>query len=79
MNNTKTNFITHPKVKHLLLFTGIWLLGIVLSTLAMTDLFTESFFQKNYIMSYFMMLLSITAIAKLYRNYWKNKKNLSKS
>lgn len=57
MKNEKTNFITHPSTKQLIVITSIWLLSIVLLTLAQTDLFTESIFQKKHIMSHFITLL----------------------
>jgi hypothetical protein len=77
METKKRNFFTNPSKKNLLLFTPLWFLGISLSTLSMTDLFTESFLQKKYIMTYFSMITSTIVIALLYFFYWRNK-NLKK-
>ena len=73
MIDKKESFLTNPTKKHLLLFGLLWLIGNGLLTLSITDLFTESFFQKNYMMMYFFMIGSTIAIGKLYINYWKNK------
>ncbi|WP_028284082.1 MULTISPECIES: hypothetical protein [Flavobacteriaceae] len=74
MELPKRNFITNPSKKILILFTFLWLLGITLSTLSMTDLFTESFLQKKYVMTYFSMIGSTITIGVLYFFYWRNKK-----
>ena len=73
MKNNKRNFITNPSKKNLIIFTLLWFLGIVLLTLSATDLFTESFFQKKYVLIYFLMIGSTITTIKLYKNYWKNK------
>lgn len=74
MEIPKRNFITNPSKKILILFTFLWLLGITLSTLSMTDLFTESFLQKKYAMTYFSMIGSTITIGVLYFFHWRNKK-----
>jgi len=73
MKKFKKNFINDPSIKTLIVFTLLWFLGIVLLTLSTTNLFTENFFRKKYIMIYFLMIGSTTAIGKLYYNYWKSK------
>ena len=73
MEILKRNFITNPSKKILILFTSLWLLGITLLILAMTDLFTESILQRKYVMVYFLMIGSTIVTGKLYFNYWKNK------
>jgi len=73
MEILKRNFITKPSKKILILFTSLWIVGITLLILSMTDLFTESFLQKKYIMIYFLMIGSTITIGKLYFNYWENK------
>lgn len=73
METIKRNFIKNPSKKDLILFTSLWLLGIILLTLSTTDLFTESFFQKKHVIIYFLMIGSTVTIGKLYFNYWKNK------
>jgi len=73
MKDKKESFLTTPSKKHLIIFGLLWFISIALLTLSITDLFTESFFQKNYTMMYFLMIGSTVAIGKLYFNYWKNK------
>ena len=72
METVKRNFIKNPTIKNLILFTLLWFVGILLLTLSTTDLFTESFFQKKYVIIYFLMIGSTIATGKLYFNYWKN-------
>lgn len=79
METVKRNFIKNPSIKNLILFTLLWFVGILLLTLSATDLFTESFFQKRYVMIYFLMIGSTIATGKLYINYWKNKNLNSQS
>ena len=73
MKDSKRNFIKNPSKKNLVTFTILWLLGIVLLTLSITNLFTESFFQGKYVMIYLLMIGSTIATIKLYRNYWRNR------
>jgi hypothetical protein len=73
METIKRNFMKNPSIKNLILFTLLWFVGIILLTLSTTDLFTESFFQKKYVMIYFLIIGSTIATGKLYFNYWKNK------
>jgi hypothetical protein len=73
MKDKNESFLTNPTKKHSILFGLLWFISIILLTLSITDLFTESFFQKKYVMMYFLMIGSTVATGKLYFNYWKNK------
>jgi len=73
MNNTKRNLFYNPSLKQLRLFTGLWILSMTLLVMAITDLFTESIWQKDYLLIYFLMISSTLSIVKLYLNYRKNK------
>jgi uncharacterized protein involved in response to NO len=73
LETIKRNFMQNPSIKNLVLITLLWFVGIILLTLSTTDLSTESFFQKKYVMIYFLIIGSTIAIGKLYFNYWKNK------
>lgn len=73
MKNPKESFLTNPTKKHLIVFGLLWVISMTLLTLSSTDLFTERFFQKNYVMMYFLMIGSTIGTGKLYFNYWKNK------
>ncbi len=74
MEKIKNNFIQHPTRKNLFVFTSLWLLGTSLLVLSMTDLFTESFFQKGHSGIYLILISSTTFLSKLYVNYWKTSK-----
>lgn len=79
MKDIKRNFIMNPSKKTLIIFTFFWFLGIALLTLSTTDLFTESFFQKKYLIIYFLMIGSTITTTILHIIYWKNKKLNSNS
>jgi len=73
LETIKRNFMKNPSIKNLILITLLWFVGIILLTLSTTDLSTESFFQKKYVMIYFLIIGSTIVKGKLYFNYWKNK------
>lgn len=73
MKDKNQNFLTNPTKKHLILLGLLWFISIILLILSITDLFTESFFSKKYVMMYFLMIGSTVTMGKLYFNYWKNK------
>ena len=72
MKDRRGNFLTNPTKKHLVVFGLLWLIGIMLLTLSMTDLLTESFFQKKYVVMYLYMMGSSMTTGYIYYNYWKN-------
>jgi len=70
--NHKT-FFTHPSKRILAVFSTGWGVSVACLLLAITDLFTEPFFQKRYILSYFLMLISTVVVTNIWINYLKNK------
>lgn len=68
----KDTWINHPTKKQLLLVIITWFIGSSLLVLSVTDLFTESFFQKEYIMMYFILIGSSYTTFKVFVNYRKN-------
>ncbi len=72
---TKKNILQNPTKTNLIVFTLLWMVSVILITLSVTDLFTESVFQKRYIPVFIIGLASSIMVAKLYYNYFKNKKN----
>jgi hypothetical protein len=60
-----------PSKKQLIIIFTIWLFGITLSTLAITDLFSQNFFQKGSFMMYFMMIGATLSLIKVWINYKK--------
>ncbi len=69
MGKVKTNWINNPSLKQLVLLTIVWAVGSLLLILSMTDFFTERFFQKNYVLVYFLMIGATWTMSKLYRSY----------
>lgn len=71
---TKKNILQNPTKTNLIVFTLLWMVSVILITLSVTDLFTESVFQKRYIPIFIIVLASSRMVTKLYYNYFKNKK-----
>lgn len=70
---TKKNILQNPTKTNLIVFTLLWMVSVVLIILSVTDLFTQTVFQKKYIPVFIIVLASSRVIAKLYFNYFKNK------
>jgi len=79
MKDKNESFLTNPTKKHLILFGLLWFVSIILLILSTTDLFTESFFQKKYVLIYFLMIGSTVATGKLYFNYLKKNNGIADS
>ena len=69
----KKNILQNPTKTNLIVFTLLWMVSVVLIILSVTDLFTQTVFQKRYIPVFIIVLASSRVIAKLYFNYFKNK------
>lgn len=67
--------IKNPSKNNLILFSLIWLISNGLLIISLTDLFSESFFQKKYFMIYLSMVISTYVVLKLFINYLKLNKN----
>lgn len=67
------HWVTHPTKKNLLIIVTVWFVGISLQILAVTDLFTESFFNKRYIFTYALMVMSTWITFKVVSNYLRAK------
>ena len=74
MKKTVNDFYKNPSLKNVIIFYVIWFVSNMLLILVITDLFTESFFQKKYLMMYILMIGSTISTRKIYMNYRKNKK-----
>ncbi len=70
----KTVFTDRPSTRGIVLFGLLWVVGVTLSLLAMTDLFSESPFQKRYIMMWFILLGSFVAFGRVLYSYIKGMK-----
>jgi hypothetical protein len=66
------SFFTHPTKRTLIVFTILWFVGVSLSILAATDLFTESLFKSGNLFYHGSILAPSLVVLKLYLNYYKN-------
>ena len=78
-NQQKRNWVTHPTKRNLLIIVTAWFVGNSLLILSTTDLFTESFFNKKYVMIYAMMIMSTWTTFKVTLNYFKTRGTVDKS
>ena len=69
----KRNWITHPTKRNLLIIVTVWVVGNGLLIISTTDLFTESFLDKKYILIYAMMIMSSWTTFKVISNYFKTR------
>jgi len=74
MKKSKTNWMNNPSRKQLILITSLWILANTLLVLSMTNLFTESIFQRTHIMIYLLMFGSTLTTFYSFRNFLKIKK-----
>ncbi len=67
----KNNAFQNPTQRQLILFTLAGITGILLLVLSMTDLFTSSFFQREYLLLYFIIAGALITLSKMHINYWQ--------
>ena len=65
------SWFERPSKKQLIILIIIWLFGITLSILAVTDLFSQNFFQKGSLIIYVLMIGATLSIVKVWANYKK--------
>ena len=75
MGNNKWLDVKNPSKNNLIVFSLIWLISNALLIISITDLFSESFFQKKHVMIYVLMISSTYAVLKLFINYSKFNKS----
>ena len=66
-----TSWFECPSKKQLIILIIIWLFGITLSILAISDLFSQNFFQKGSLIMYFLMIGATLSIIRVWSNYKK--------
>ena len=74
MKTEKKNWLKNPTGKQITIISALWITGNALLILAMTDLFTESIFQKKFVMTYFLILGSSLTTLEAHLNYWNKYK-----
>lgn len=72
-NEQKRNWVTHPTSRNIVIIVTIWFVGNGLLVLSTTDLFTESFFNKKYLLTYAMMIIATLTTFKVILNYFRNR------
>jgi hypothetical protein len=68
----KNNIFKNPSLKNVMMLSLLWFISNMLLVLSITDLFSDSFLQKRYLIVYFVMIASTTSIIRIYHNYFKN-------
>ncbi|CDF78379.1 hypothetical protein BN863_6670, partial [Formosa agariphila KMM 3901] len=72
---TKLNkWIKAPTKKQVILFTLIWLFGVLLLVFSVTGNFKENIIQKENIAILFLIILSFSKLFQVYKNYFKHSK-----
>lgn len=69
---TKSNWVSNPTKRQIILMTLIWLTGIILMILVMTNFFTESAFKSKNLILFFLIILATKTEIKVIRNFFKN-------
>ncbi|MBF00141.1 MAG: hypothetical protein CMP77_09190 [Flavobacterium sp.] len=62
--------------KRAVVLTALWFIGGLLLLLAMSDLFTQSIFNKKYLLLQFLFLINTVFIFKMWKVYISKKKSL---
>ncbi|MBV7441685.1 hypothetical protein KRX57_09650 [Weeksellaceae bacterium TAE3-ERU29] len=73
MKKEKTNWVKNLSKKQVILFGVAWFIGALLLILSSTNLFTESLFQRRYMATNVLMLLSTITFAVVLISYLKKK------
>jgi hypothetical protein len=60
----KKDWFENPTKLNLIVLISIWVVGIVFMVPAMTDFFKGSFFNRKYLMMYFLIIASTFTILK---------------
>ncbi len=67
--NDKSNWLKNPTLTIFLTCLIIWLVGTMFSFLAMTNLLTQSPFQKNHLMQWILVISSTSVLIIVAKNY----------
>lgn len=68
----KRNWVTEPTKKEMVMVLIAWGVGLILTVIAMTDIFTKSVFQSKNILLLFVLLFSTFVMMKVCGCYMKN-------
>jgi membrane-associated protease RseP (regulator of RpoE activity) len=67
----KNSWFHNPNKQQVLFVVMMWFLAMICLLLAVTDLFTEPFFDGGYLMIYLIMFFSTYNVFKIVNNYLK--------
>jgi uncharacterized membrane-anchored protein len=78
--NRIINWINNPSKGIVLLISILWLISAFLLVFAVTDFFTESFFQRKFLTIYMLLATSAFTTVIIHIKYWssKERKNTQK-
>jgi undecaprenyl pyrophosphate phosphatase UppP len=74
MEVKKKSWLKNPSKKQVVYILAVWIIGITLIILSITDFFTESLFQKEYIVMYALIIGVTFTTFTAFNNYKKNQK-----
>ena len=74
MIKTEYDQLKKSTKKRLVIMTFLWLFSTIAFIILMTDFFKEPPFRSNYIAFYIVLFISTLAIAKIYSDYYRIKK-----
>ena len=72
MKTKRDNWPKNPSRNQVLFISALWVIGNLLIILSMTDLFSESIFQRRYFLLYLLILVSTLATLKIIISYFKS-------
>jgi len=72
MLNDKSNWVKNPNKKQVVALSLIWVAGLTLMLLAMTNFFTESPFHRKNLSMAFILFAATFTVFNVYRNYLRN-------
>jgi hypothetical protein len=74
MQKNRPHWMINPSKKQVVLIALVWLLGIILTTISITNIFTENPFQsKNFLLIILQLGATLTCFGTL-RNYFRESK-----
>jgi hypothetical protein len=73
MENVKHNWVKNPTSKQTLIAFSAWLIGAAMIIISVTNLFTESLFNRRYTVLLLLLLASTATMISVGANYFKNR------
>ncbi|MDE3214500.1 MAG: hypothetical protein KGM98_14820 [Bacteroidota bacterium] len=73
MDPRKLKWLPNPTKKQLVVFSTVWVFGVLLILLASTNFFTESLFYKQNFVLFFLVLASSTVLIGIWKNFLARK------